>query len=185
MVGIRQASLYYHFAGKGEILAELLERSVRPTVDVIGKIERIETAGPAARLYLLALVDVRTLAAAPHNAGGLPRLPEVAGHEAAEQWRSSHDELTAAYSRLAAELAAPCSAATGTAYEGESASDLGRMLVQLVEVVVSMRANGTEIDDEIAAGIAHACLRVCSVDEPDAEAAAATAGELMEQFREL
>jgi AcrR family transcriptional regulator len=29
-VGIRQASLYYHFAGKDDLLVELLTRSVRP-----------------------------------------------------------------------------------------------------------------------------------------------------------
>lgn len=40
-VGIRQASLYYHFAGKDEILAELLQRSVRPTMDNVAKIEAL------------------------------------------------------------------------------------------------------------------------------------------------
>jgi AcrR family transcriptional regulator len=49
-VGIRQASLYYHFTGKDEILAELLERSVRPTVDRVDQIEQLTaSASPRQR----------------------------------------------------------------------------------------------------------------------------------------
>ena len=38
-VGIRQASLYYHFAGKDELLIELLTTSVRPSLDAVRRIE--------------------------------------------------------------------------------------------------------------------------------------------------
>ena len=38
-VGIRQASLYYHFAGKDEILLELLTQSVRPSLLLAATLE--------------------------------------------------------------------------------------------------------------------------------------------------
>lgn len=37
--GVSYASLHFHFAGKDEILAELLQRSARPTVAEIAEIE--------------------------------------------------------------------------------------------------------------------------------------------------
>jgi len=81
-VGIRQASLYYHFAGKGEILAELLQRSVRPTVDKIAKIEAlVPPQTHATALYLLALIDIRTLTEAPHNVGILYGQSDVTNSE--------------------------------------------------------------------------------------------------------
>lgn len=62
-VGIRQASIYYHFpSGKDEILGELLEKSVRPTVDKVAQIEGMcPPEAPETALYVLMLLDVRTL----------------------------------------------------------------------------------------------------------------------------
>ena len=60
-VGIRQASLYYYFAGKDEILLELLTQSVRPSLQVAAMMESRCRGDPAAGLYALALIDVRTL----------------------------------------------------------------------------------------------------------------------------
>src|SRR5690242_5159305 len=72
-VGIRQASLYYHFSGKDELLIELLTTSVRPSLEAVGRIEGLVpgTASAAAALYLLALIDVQTLSRTPHNIGTL------------------------------------------------------------------------------------------------------------------
>ena len=46
-VGIRQASLYYHFAGKDEILLELLTQSVRPSLRVAATLEAHCVGDPA------------------------------------------------------------------------------------------------------------------------------------------
>ncbi|MFI5626050.1 TetR/AcrR family transcriptional regulator [Nocardioides sp. NPDC051685] len=67
-VGIRQAWLYYHFNGKGEIVTELLSQTIRPTVEAMARIESLAD-DPETALYLLALTDVRTLTRAPHNVG--------------------------------------------------------------------------------------------------------------------
>jgi AcrR family transcriptional regulator len=61
-VGVRQSSLYYHYpSGKDEMLAELLQRSIRPTLDKIEKIEALSAepdATPEVLLYLLVTLDV-------------------------------------------------------------------------------------------------------------------------------
>lgn len=111
-VGVRQASLYYHYPfGKDEMLAELLQRSIRPTLDKIEKIELLGTqmgVGPEVLLYLLIVLDVRALAKAPRNAGVLPGLPEVQRKDVYEPFGTAREELKAAYSRLGSQVAAAC-----------------------------------------------------------------------------
>src|SRR3984957_370243 len=80
-VGIRQASLYYYFAGKDEILLELLTQSVRPSLQGAARLDSRCRDDPAAGLYALALIDVRTLTRAPHNIAMLYLVPEVQGEE--------------------------------------------------------------------------------------------------------
>ena len=99
-VGIRQASLYYYFAGKDEILLELLTLSVRPSLQVAATLESRCAGSPATGLYALALIDVQTLTRAPHNIGTLYLLPEVLG-EAYASFRAERAELQATYGRLA------------------------------------------------------------------------------------
>lgn len=101
-VGIRQASLYYHFAsGKDEILGELLQQSVRPTVDKVAQIDGMcPPEAPETALYVLMLLDVRTLAALPHNTGFLARLPEVTRSPAYEPYDKTRRGLEDAYERL-------------------------------------------------------------------------------------
>ncbi len=98
-VGIRQASLYYYFAGKDEILLELLTQSVRPSLQVAALLESRCRDDPAAGLYALALIDVRTLTRAPHNIATLYLMPEVQGEEFAS-FRAERAQLQAAYGRL-------------------------------------------------------------------------------------
>ena len=87
-VGIRQASLYYHFAGKDEILLELLTQSVRPSLRVAATLEARCVGDPAAGLYALVLIDAATLTSAPHNIATFYLLPEVQG----EEYASFHAE---------------------------------------------------------------------------------------------
>ncbi|MEU0312040.1 hypothetical protein [Nocardioides sp. NPDC006273] len=48
-------------------------------------------------LYLLVVLDVRTLAAAPRNAGVLSRLPEVQRKEFFGPFGAAREELRASY----------------------------------------------------------------------------------------
>ncbi|MFE4001502.1 helix-turn-helix domain-containing protein [Nocardioides sp. YIM B13467] len=179
-VGIRQASIYYHFpSGKEEILEELLERSIRPTLDRIEKIEILGTetdAGPEVLLYLVVVLDVRTLAGAPRNAGVLARLPEVQCKEVFEPFGAARNELRNAYARLGTQVAAAVRPAPATT----PAPDLlGTLLLQLVEVVIGMRSEGHAINQTIEEVVASACLRVCLADQPRIDAAAARAADLI------
>lgn len=177
-VGIRQASVYYHFpSGKDEILAELLQRSVRPTVDKIEKLEILgaETdATPEVLLYLLVVLDVRTLAEAPRNTGALAGIPDVRRREVFDSFGSAREELEATYTRLGSQVMAHLGA--GVASESEY---LGRALLQMVEIVIGMRADGLRITPTIEAIVAGWCLRVCLADQTHIDEAAARAAELI------
>ncbi|WP_328528748.1 TetR/AcrR family transcriptional regulator [Nocardioides sp. NBC_00368] len=172
-VGIRQASLYYHFTGKDEILAELLERSVRPTVDRVELIEQAAAERPETALYALVLVDLRTLAEAPDNIGVLATHPDVTSSEAFDAFRSIRDELARAYGRIATQAGDP-----GAAHAAEP-RHLGEMLIHLVEVTTSLRSIGVTIDEETADAIASTCLRACGIPESRITSAASSAAALV------
>lgn len=177
-VGIRQASLYYHFpSGKGEILAELLQRSVRPTVDKVAKIEALvppETHATA--LYLLALIDIRTLAEAPHNEGILYGQADVTNSEIYAEFRDARQELIDAYGRLGLQTASPKVASEFDTRE------LGEMLMHSVEVVTGIRNAGTVVTSQQANRIAATVLRTCEAPKETISSAASAAEELLSEF---
>lgn len=177
MVGIRQASLYYHFSGKDEILQELLKRSVRPSLDKVEKIKAlIPPDSHETGLYLLALVDVRTLAEVDHNIGMLYQLPDVSNSDAYEEFRGDRKELRDAYGALGAAVAARQGAVS------IPEDQLGEMLIQLVEVVISMRSNEETVDCDTAVTIAASCLRICGAGAEQIDAARPRALELVDSF---
>lgn len=176
-VGIRQASLYYHFAGKDEILAELLQRSVRPTVDKVAKIEALvppETHETA--LYLLALIDIRTLTEAPHNVGILYGQSDVTNSEVYAEFHHARQELIDAYGRFALRSTSPSVAADTDARE------LGEMLMHSIEVVTDIRNTGRAVNPQRANRIAAAALRMCDVPKETIATAASTAAGLLAEF---
>jgi AcrR family transcriptional regulator len=154
-VGVRQASLYYHFNGKDEILAELLSASVRPSLQAFQQIAAAGTE-PAAALYALALIDVRTLATNPHNIGTLYLLPELQG-EGFDAFRAERRELRDAYGRLGVAAASPEVATLGE-------ERLGDLLIQLAEVTIHLRRHRS-LTDEDATAVADSSLRLCGLDE--------------------
>ena len=169
-VGIRQASLYYHFAGKPGILAELLELSVQPSLDQVEKIEQECPADvPEAALYLLALIDADTLATVPHNIGRLYRMPDVRSSEVFGDFQPALRELVAAYGRLgSAVVSSPVAATVGV-------DQLGGLLIQVVEVVTRIRSRGDEVTGVHGQAIAATCLRICGAPEERIARAAAAA----------
>jgi len=172
-VGIRQASLYYHFAGKDELLIELLTTSVRPSLDAVRRIEALvpRRASAAAALYLLALIDVETLSRTPHNIGTLYLLPEVQ-HERYDAFRAERQELQDAYGRLGARAAGP------DVLAGTDERRLGELLLQVTEVVIQIR-RAREPDGADAQAIAASCLRLCGCPQSAIEQARAEAAELL------
>lgn len=148
-VGIRQASLYYYFAGKDEILLELLTQSVRPSLRVAAELESSCRDDPAAGLYTLALTDVATLTQAPHNIAILYLTPEVQAEEFAS-FRAERAQLQAVYGRLGQ---------AASAGHGMDQPLIATLLMQLVESVIQLRRAG-ELRDGYGHEIAAACLRL-------------------------
>lgn len=147
-VGIRQASLYYHFAGKPQILEELLARTVRPTLNQIDRIDAVAASrGAASALYGLVMIDTRTLADAPHNTGRLPSLPDVLSLEESKPYKLIHRDLVKAYARLGSQVA-------GFDVDGV-------LLEHLVSVVVTWRTNGDPVNDATCHTVAATVLRSC------------------------
>jgi AcrR family transcriptional regulator len=158
-VGVRQASLYYHFAGKDEILLELLEISVRPSLAFVDTL--LELPDSAAALYALASIDVETLLATPHNVGVLYLSHEVQ-QPRFDSFRAHRAELQAAYTALAGRSV-------------DRPEFVGACCMQLVEMVITLRRDG-EPDASTAPAIAEACLRLLGLSADDV-AAAVAAGE--------
>lgn len=143
--GMRQASMYYYFSGKEEILLELLQASVRPTLDRAAEYLAERDARHALRA--LARADVQTLLAEPHNIGTMYLSPEIAG-EAFAPFRAAREELIAIYGELATRIS-----------PGAGAQFLGTCCIQLVEVVVRFRQEGA-VPDDLPDRVAAACLRL-------------------------
>jgi AcrR family transcriptional regulator len=75
--GMRQASMYHYVSGKEELLAELLESTVTPSLAFARELLADDTAPAEGRLWELCRTDVEVLCGGPHNLGGLYLLPEV------------------------------------------------------------------------------------------------------------
>ncbi|MFE6645643.1 TetR/AcrR family transcriptional regulator [Nocardioides sp. NPDC057772] len=165
-VGIRQASLYYHFAGKDEILGELLEKTVRPTLDSLDDLAQV--AGPEARLYTLAYRDAQVLAELPHNIGALPTHPDVTSTDVCDEYQAARQQLRRAYGALAAACASD--AVNGSI----SQRQLGELIIQQVEGVVRTRAADNDVTPMELHAVAATCLRICGVPEDRAKEATRT-----------
>ncbi|HEY9353781.1 MAG TPA: helix-turn-helix domain-containing protein [Nocardioides sp.] len=158
MVGMRQASLYYHFpCGKEEILGDLLDMTVRPTLDGLDELAEIDP--PEAKLYVLAFRDARALAGLMHNIGLLPTLPDVTSTEVCDEYEQARRLLREAYSTLG------ISCASDVVVETVSRAQLGAMVIQQVEGVVRDRAAGEVVTSYELHNVAAACLRICGVPD--------------------
>lgn len=163
-VGIRQASIYYHFSGKDHILAELLEQTVRPTLDSLDELAQVATS--EARLYTLAYRDARVLAELPHNIGTLPTHPDVTSADVCEEYEVARRQLRAAYGALG------IACASDAVICSVSQKQLGEIIIQQVEGVVRTRAEGADVGDVELHAVAATCLRICGVPEDRAQTAA-------------
>jgi AcrR family transcriptional regulator len=174
-VGIRQASLYYYFAGKDEILLELLTQSVRPSLRVAAELESRCRDDPAAGLYALALIDVRTLTQAPHNIAVLYLMPEVQGGEFAS-FRAERAQLQAVYGRLGQAVISRADAEP--VLHGMAGALTATLIMQIVESVIQLRRTG-ELHDGYGHQIAAACLRLVGLGPGEAARARAAADGLI------
>ncbi|MFJ3924261.1 TetR/AcrR family transcriptional regulator [Streptomyces sp. NPDC090022] len=99
--GMRQATMYHYFGGKEQLLAELLESTVAPSLALARRLLADAGRPPEARLWELCRSDVHLLCSGPYNLGGLYLLPEIAGERFA-RFRRMRGELKDAYRTLLA-----------------------------------------------------------------------------------
>ncbi len=138
-VGIRQSSLYHHFATKEDILGELLDGTVAPSLAFARTVHRIDRPGKpveaAARLHAVALFDGSQLCQARWNLGVLYHLPE-ARTDRFQRFANDRLELRNLYRALGKDvedLLAP---------GPKGRAPLGDLMFRLVESLISLRADG-------------------------------------------
>ncbi|NKY47877.1 TetR/AcrR family transcriptional regulator [Nocardia cerradoensis] len=162
-VGIRQASLYHHFAAKDDILDALLAETITGALELAERL-RAETEPAAVRLYALARADVRQLCAAKWNLGALYLLPELRSDRFAD-FRSRRARLRRHYEELAA-------AAIEAAPTGVPGAHV--LPFRMVETVINIRSDEGTAPDYAETTIPDAALRLLGVtDDPAALRAAA------------
>ncbi|WP_067979838.1 TetR/AcrR family transcriptional regulator [Nocardia caishijiensis] len=128
-VGIRQASLYHHFAAKDDILDALLAETIAGPAELARRLHA-EPEDATTKLYALALFDVRQLRGARWNLGALYLLPELRTERFAA-FRRRRDELRGHYEQLAVESLT----ATGVS------EDACVLPFRLVETVIAIRSD--------------------------------------------
>jgi len=151
--GVRQATMYHHFAGKDALLLELLLGTVRPSVELADALAG-SSEDPARRLWTLARADVQLLLGGELNLGALYVLPEIAGEQFAA-FHALRDQLRARYTDLAAQAE---EAVTG---ERSAVPGPGPLVFGLVESVILRRRDEPDVDLEgVADAVADGVLRL-------------------------
>ncbi|MFE7387102.1 TetR/AcrR family transcriptional regulator [Streptomyces sp. NPDC057582] len=156
--GMRQATMYHYVAGKEDLLAELLESTVTPSLALAAKLLADDTATAEERLRELCRSDVALLCGGPYNLGALYVLPEVQ----AERFAGFHRvraELKEAYGTL---LAATRAGAALDEHELALRTDL---VFGLIEGVILVRRSGPERPvAAFAEATADAALRIVGTE---------------------
>lgn len=152
-VGVRQSSLFHHFARKDEILHTLLDNSLDAILDICRWMRPMD---PDADVALWALIrhDTYVLCADPINVGNLIRLPEArgAGFEAVHRKRA---ELERSYGGF---VKSGC--ATGLFVDRDPAL-LTNLLFSLIEGTIDWyRPGGRPSAEKSAVEVADSALRM-------------------------
>lgn len=153
-VGIKQASLYYHFASKEAMLAELMAGTVMPSLETAAVLEAVPGRA-AARLHALSRFDVGLLCAGRWNIGALYLLPELR-HPRFAGFVADRRRLRDRYGR---QVTAMHREGDARVEDVELATDLVFGLVESVISVRAERASGADLTDLVET-VPVACLRL-------------------------
>jgi len=155
-VGIKQASLYYHFANKEQILFELLTGTVQPSLAAAGA---AAASGEPAEVQLWAMTafDVRLLCTGRWNVGALHLMPELRSARFGS-FHQQRQRVRAAYRDV---IEAGRDAGAFRCDDVPVAVDL---VFGLVQSVVPARADRGQLAPlDFAPTVADACLRVLAL----------------------
>lgn len=101
-VGIRQASLYYHFPSKTEIFLTLLKSTIEPSSQLATSLGESDVS-PTLRLWALVAAEARLLLSSRWNVGRLYQLPVAASEEFAD-YHAQRTELNDIFRSLASAI---------------------------------------------------------------------------------
>jgi AcrR family transcriptional regulator len=176
-VGVKQASLYYHFASKDDILAGLLSEAVRPSLDFARALAR--SGRPAhEQLYALTCFDVRTLVEDTWNLGVLQHLPELKVEKFAE-FRTEREALRQAYGRQISRGARERTFTLPTS----SAAAATALVLAFVESISAMRSDGVLPQrDDLCHVIARGTLQLLACPTDLLDAAKSASAALIQEF---
>ncbi|WEH19239.1 TetR/AcrR family transcriptional regulator [Streptomyces sp. VNUA24] len=155
--GMRQASMYHYVSGKEELLAELLESTVTPSLAYARELLARDGVPAEDRLRELCRADVTLLCGGTHNLGALYLLPEVRAERFAG-FRAVRAELKDAYRQLIAATAAGGALAKG---DLELRTDLVFGLIE--GVILVHRSDPDRPVSVFAEATADAALRIAGV----------------------
>lgn len=152
-VGIKQPSLYTHFADKSEILVEVLAQSVRPSLARFAELVADTSLRPSQRLARFVQFEVMMLWQAPWNVALLSYLPDVATGDVAMRLQDQNNELRGMYISLVTSTLTECGR---DPVDAEAITDV---VITLVEGVILRREQRPALDGErLAADSADAVL---------------------------
>jgi AcrR family transcriptional regulator len=152
--GMRQATMYHYFSGKEDLLAELLESTVAPSLTLALRLLEDDARPAEERLWELCRADVELLCGGPHNLGALYLLPEVRG----ERFTSFHrvrTDLKAAYGELLG-----ATAAGGALDKGERVLRTDLVFGLIEGVILVHRSDPERAVGAFAGATADAALRI-------------------------
>lgn len=172
-VGVKQASLYYHFKSKRAILAALLAGAIKPSLTFANWLSR-SGEPPHVQLYALTHFDVALLASGRWNIGALYSLPELRAPEFAEAVRDRKALQRAFKRRVAAGVKAGV-------FRVNSVEISSALLFTFDESVITLRSNGVRIDATLPATVAAGGLRLLGCAEDDVSTAEIEAKRLLGQ----
>lgn len=164
--GMRQATMYHYVAGKEELLADLLESTVTPSLALALRLLADDTASAEARLWQLCRSDVELLCAGPYNLGALYLLPEVRT-PTFSGFHRARAGLKDAYGQLLASTEA-CRALD----EGELALRTDLVFGLIEGVILIHRCDPDRPPAAFATATADAALRIAGITERPASPAA-------------
>ena len=178
LVGIKQASLYYHFSDKSSIVLALLDGTVSPSVAFSDWVHTLDV-GPEVKLYSLARFDLDVILSDPWNMHVLFRIPDIAAGDAAGA-RKELSSLQERYDRLSRQCAVRFDALVGQDPVPES--DLV-LVFGLVEGIIAQRYWGSlEARETYAETVPRGCLRLLRVPEHAITEAAEQSAKIIARY---
>lgn len=165
-VGMRQASLYHHFAAKEDILDALLAGTVDSSLQLAAAL-RAEGGPGAPRLHTLVVADTAQLCGGAWNLGSLYLLPELRVERFAA-FRRRRDTLRGHYRELSRTVIT----------EHDGSADADDLPFRLVESVINRRSDDGACPADYPWTTAEAALRVLGCGGGFARLRKATAGRL-------